>query len=162
MLVKNQHLLTSLRKTERNIFVPSGLVTGVFEELPMTSVIFSGFRSSERFFAKTGEERLISPVPKAAVNAVRLVQFIRFLLRGQRSLSFTEAWTVCVHTSMHQNHLSTWEILAYHGYILVLDFEKNNRKLFKNPCSQAELNKIVPFGFSLQRQKMVFFAIKIV
>ena len=37
------------------------------------------------------------------------------------------------------------------------------RKLFKNPCSQAELNKIVPFGFSLQRQKMVFFfAIKIV
>ena len=30
-------------------------------------------------------------------------------------------------------------------------------KLFKNPCSQAELNKIVPFGFSLQRQKMVFF-----
>ena len=27
------------------------------------------------------------------------------------------------------------------------------RKLFKNPCSQAELNKIVPFGFSLQRQK---------
>lgn len=32
-----------------------------------------------------------------------------------------------------------------------------DRKLFKNPCSQAELNKIVPFGFSLQRQKMVFF-----
>lgn len=32
------------------------------------------------------------------------------------------------------------------------------RKLFKNPCSQAELNKIVPFGFSLQRQKNgVFF-----
>ena len=31
------------------------------------------------------------------------------------------------------------------------------RKLFKSPCSQAELNKIVPFGFSLQRQKMVFF-----
>ena len=31
------------------------------------------------------------------------------------------------------------------------------RKLFKKPCSQAELNKIVPFGFSLQRQKMVFF-----
>ena len=43
--------------------------------------------------------------------------------------------------------------------INVLDFL---RKLFKNPCSQAELNKIVPFGFSLQRQKMVFFAIKIV
>mgnify|MGYP000819385224 CR=1 FL=1 len=36
-------------------------------------------------------------------------------------------------------------------------------KLFKNPCSQAELNKIVPFGFSLQRQKKwCFFAIKIV
>ena len=35
--------------------------------------------------------------------------------------------------------------------------EKDERKLFKKPCSQAELNKIVPFGFSLQRQKMVFF-----
>ena len=35
-------------------------------------------------------------------------------------------------------------------------------KLFKNPCSQAELNKIVPFGFSLQRQKNGVFAIKIV
>ena len=35
--------------------------------------------------------------------------------------------------------------------------EKLFGKLFKNPCSQAELNKIVPFGFSLQRQKMVFF-----
>ena len=35
--------------------------------------------------------------------------------------------------------------------------DTNFRKLFKNPCSQAELNKIVPFGFSLQRQKMVFF-----
>ena len=34
MLIKKQHLLTSLRKTERNIFGPSGLVTGVFEELP--------------------------------------------------------------------------------------------------------------------------------
>lgn len=34
---KKQHLLASLRKTERNIFVPSGLVTGVFEELPKTS-----------------------------------------------------------------------------------------------------------------------------
>ena len=33
----------------------------------------------------------------------------------------------------------------------------DQRKLFKNPCSQAELNKIVPFGFSLQRQTMVFF-----
>ena len=33
----------------------------------------------------------------------------------------------------------------------------------QNPCSQVELNKIVPFGFSLQRQKNgVFFAIKIV
>ena len=37
MLVKKQHLLASLRKTERNIFVPSGLVTGVFEELPKAS-----------------------------------------------------------------------------------------------------------------------------
>ena len=39
MLVKKQHLLASLRKTERNIFVPSGLVTGVFEELPQTFVL---------------------------------------------------------------------------------------------------------------------------
>ena len=40
---------------------------------------------------------------------------------------------------------------------------EDHGKLFKNPCSQAELNKIVPFGFSLQRQKNgVFFAIKIV
>ena len=38
-----------------------------------------------------------------------------------------------------------------------LPFKPLLRKLFKNPCSQAELNKIVPFGFSLQRQKMVFF-----
>ena len=30
-------------------------------------------------------------------------------------------------------------------------------KLFKKPRCQAELNKIVPFGFSLQRQKMVYF-----
>lgn len=37
------------------------------------------------------------------------------------------------------------------------DYYYDYRKLFKNPCSQAELNKIVPFGFSLQRQKMVFF-----
>ena len=37
------------------------------------------------------------------------------------------------------------------------DKNANLGKLFKNPCSQAELNKIVPFGFSLQRQKMVFF-----
>ena len=35
--------------------------------------------------------------------------------------------------------------------------EPDYGKLFKNPCSQAELNKIVPFGFSLQHQKMVFF-----
>ena len=39
----------------------------------------------------------------------------------------------------------------------VINNKRENRKLFKNPCSQAELNKIVPFGFSLQRQKMVFF-----
>lgn len=33
MLVKKQHLLASLRKTERNIFVPFSLATGFFEEL---------------------------------------------------------------------------------------------------------------------------------
>ena len=37
------------------------------------------------------------------------------------------------------------------------EFQALLGKLFKNPCSQAELNKIVPFGFSLQHQKMVFF-----
>ena len=32
------------------------------------------------------------------------------------------------------------------------------RKLFKNPCSQAELNKIVPFGFFVTTSKNgVFF-----
>ena len=36
-------------------------------------------------------------------------------------------------------------------------YNRVSRKLFKNPCSQDEMNKIVPFGFSLQRQKMVFF-----
>ena len=40
---------------------------------------------------------------------------------------------------------------------LLYDLAVSLGKLFKNPCSQAELNKIVPFGFSLQRQKMVFF-----
>ncbi len=41
-------------------------------------------------------------------------------------------------------------------YDEILEYFKDkakSRKLFKNPCSQAELNKIVPFGFSLQRQK---------
>ena len=33
---KKQHILASLRKAEQNIFVPSGLATGVFEELPQT------------------------------------------------------------------------------------------------------------------------------
>ena len=31
---KKQHILASLRKAEQNIFVPSRLATGVFEELP--------------------------------------------------------------------------------------------------------------------------------
>ena len=39
---------------------------------------------------------------------------------------------------------------------------QDSRKLFKNPCSQAELNKIVPFGFSYNVKKWCFFAIKIV
>ena len=34
----------------------------------------------------------------------------------------------------------------------------SSKEALQNPCSQVELNKIVPFGFSLQRQKkMVFF-----
>ena len=48
---------------------------------------------------------------------------------------------------------STYGIHANSQDLIIED----QRKLFKNPCSQAELNKIVPFGFSLQRQKMVFF-----
>lgn len=40
MLIKKQYLLASLRKPERNIFVPSGLVTGFFEELPLVLVLF--------------------------------------------------------------------------------------------------------------------------
>mgnify|MGYP007113815975 CR=1 FL=1 len=35
---KKQHILASLRKAEQNIFVPSGLATGVFEELPYVLV----------------------------------------------------------------------------------------------------------------------------
>ena len=51
----------------------------------------------------------------------------------------------------------------HHMGPIILSTKTKLRKLFKNPCSQAELNKIVPFGFSLQRQKNgVFFAIKIV
>ena len=51
-------------------------------------------------------------------------------------------------------------LLVWAGYLkdrLTLALRRDLRKLFKNPCSQAELNKIVPFGFSLQHQKMVFF-----
>ena len=36
---KKQHILASLRKAERNIFVPSGLATGVFEELPFDGIL---------------------------------------------------------------------------------------------------------------------------
>ena len=35
-MAKKHHFFTSLRKTEQNIFVPFGLATGVFEELPLT------------------------------------------------------------------------------------------------------------------------------
>ena len=56
-----------------------------------------------------------------------------------------------------------FQITSFKIQVSPVDGRKTLRKLFKNPCSQAELNKIVPFGFSLQRQKMVFFfAIKIV
>ena len=55
MLVKKQHLLTSLRKTERNIFVPSGLVTGVFEELPLE---FDGFHTPYDLYIENGEIRV--------------------------------------------------------------------------------------------------------
>ena len=37
-MAKKQHILASLRKAEQNIFVPSGLATGVFEELPKKSL----------------------------------------------------------------------------------------------------------------------------
>ena len=62
----------------------------------------------------------------------------------------------CARFRKHLNQ-APWQMKDRHAIALAF------RKLFKNPCSQAELNKIVPFGFSLQRQKMVFFfAIKIV
>lgn len=52
-------------------------------------------------------------------------------------------------------------IAAHNFFHQVKPFPGENEmafgKLFKKTCSQAELNKIVPFGFSLQRQKMVFF-----
>lgn len=47
--------------------------------------------------------------------------------------------------------------ILHAGHVTYLAQARDLGKLFKNPCSQAELNKIVPFGFSLQRQKMVFF-----
>ena len=45
---KKQHILASLRKAEQNIFVPSGLATGVFEELPKIIKIYQteGFDSA--------------------------------------------------------------------------------------------------------------------
>ena len=43
-----------------------------------------------------------------------------------------------------------------------LDQVRLQRKLFKNPSCQTEWSKNVSFGFSLQRQKMVFFASNIV
>jgi hypothetical protein len=74
-------------------------------------------------------------------------------------------WDVC---DLDENSLRlTKDFKKYQVGIIAAYSEENNayelelipelRKLFKNPCSQAELNKIVPFGFSLQRQKMVFF-----
>ena len=59
-------------------------------------------------------------------------------------------------------HLEKIHFEGKHAVAFIRRWCFHLRKLFKNPCSQAELNKIVPFGFSLQRQKNgVFFAIKI-
>ena len=45
---KKQHILASLRKAEQNIFVPSGLATGVFEELPKITRDLRLMRSGPR------------------------------------------------------------------------------------------------------------------
>ena len=66
------------------------------------------------------------------------------------ALSWGQVAYCRTHTKLPlEAHLMVENIEPHINFIL--------RKLFKNPCSQAELNKIVPFGFSLQRQKMVFF-----
>ena len=45
---KKHHFFTSLRKTEQNIFVPFGLATGVFEELPEDSGIVDIIKNVEK------------------------------------------------------------------------------------------------------------------
>ena len=50
---KKQHILASLRKAERNIFVPSGLAMGVFEELPLVSESLTANRAAKTRRCKT-------------------------------------------------------------------------------------------------------------
>ena len=75
----------------------------------------------------------------------------------------TEWVGICTGRQPERNARRERAALAKHGRHraflgpIIVPFRRHYRKLFKNPCSQAELNKIVPFGFSLQRQKMVFF-----
>lgn len=78
--------------------------------------------------------------------------------------SFSETATSARHWDDERNSGSHIEVIPIWN-LCFRDKKRKNAplgKLFKNPCSQAELNKIVPFGFSLQRQKWCFFAIKIV
>ena len=68
----------------------------------------------------------------------------KYLFPALRSLIFPILFGV-IFFNLFKHRLPKYKVLSPLG------------KLFKNPWSQAELNKIVPFGFSLQRQKMVFF-----
>ena len=49
---KKQHILASLRKAEQNIFVPSGLATGVFEELPKVKAEYTELLGEDRSLVK--------------------------------------------------------------------------------------------------------------
>ena len=73
---------------------------------------------------------------------------LRIINREGSTIEFKESYS---HANMAQ-YFKTIAAFANNsgGYIIF-------GKLFKNPRCQAGWNKNVPFGFSLQRQKMVFF-----
>ena len=56
---KKQHILASLRKAEQNIFVPSGLATGVFEELPQVNAMRRTIETADRHATKFFDETII-------------------------------------------------------------------------------------------------------
>ena len=55
-MAKKQHILASLRKAEQNIFVPSGLATGVFEELPQISACKNKIAKAKAYYNKLCSE----------------------------------------------------------------------------------------------------------